>query len=232
MEVLRVCDVSKRFTLHNQKEAVIPVLSGVSFSLASGDALSLNGPSGTGKSSLMKMLYGNYRCGGGEINILHEEQWIDIATASPRQLQTVRKSTLGYISQFLRVIPRVPTIDVVAEPLILRGVEPSKAQARAKELLERLALPQRLWGLSPVTFSGGEMQRVNVARGFAADFPVMLLDEPTASLDAKNCQTVIDLANESRARGTAIIGIFHDPRTRDAICNRSIELSQYALEGA
>ena len=229
MEVLKVCGIGKEFTLHAQGGQRIPVVTDVSFDLSAGEALALSGPSGVGKSTVLRMLYGNYGCASGQILVREGADWLDLAAADPRDVLRVRRDTIGYISQFLRVIPRVPCLDVVAEPLRLRGVSQEAAYERAGDLLTRLAIPKALWELSPVTFSGGEQQRVNVARGFAADYPILLLDEPTASLDAENRQTVVDMINEARKAGTALVGIFHDVQVRTAVTTRTFDLTQYKV---
>ena len=217
-------DVSKTFTLHNQGSAVIEVLTGVTLSVAPGECVALTGASGAGKSSLMRMIYGNYRAQAGAINV----GGVDLVQAEPRDVIRIRRDVLGYVSQFLRVVPRVPTIDVVAEPLRAVGVAQDAAQARARELLSRLNIPERLWSLSPTTFSGGEQQRVNIARGFAHAYPAMLLDEPTASLDAANREVVLSLIEEAKARGAAIVGIFHDEAARARVCDREIDVSRFS----
>ena len=131
---------------------------------------------------------------------------------------------MGYVSQFLRVVPRVPCIDIVAEPLLERGIDQAVALEKAQTLLERLHIPSHLWNLSPVTFSGGEQQRVNLAHGFIADYPILLLDEPTASLDAMNRDVVIDLIHEKKAQGVALIGIFHDAHVRESVADRYVDM--------
>jgi phosphonate C-P lyase system protein PhnL len=221
--VIRIEDVSKSFTLHNQGSAVIPVMQGATFDVMPGECVALTGNSGAGKSTLMRMIYGNYLSASGHI-------WVgntDVATAEPREIIALRRATLGYVSQFLRVVPRVPTIEVVAEPLLTVGVDRETAFAKARDLLSRLNIPETLWGLSPTTFSGGEQQRVNIARGFAHDYPAMLLDEPTASLDATNRETVLSLIEEAKARGAAIIGIFHDALARERVADREIDVSAF-----
>ncbi len=223
--MLTIVDAGKSFTLHVQGGVTIPVLNRVSLSIEAGEAVALSGPSGAGKSSLMRMVYGNYACHEGEIRVRHSGGEIDIAKAAPRAIMDVRRETMGYISQFLRVIPRVSTLDVVAEPMLARGASLDAAKHRARELLTRLRIPERLWSLSPVTFSGGEQQRVNIARGFAAPYPLLLLDEPTASLDAANRATVVDMINEARAGGSAIMGIFHDEAVRDMVSTRVFDLA-------
>ena len=216
-------NVSKTFTLHNQGSAVIEVLNDVSLSVAAGECVALTGASGAGKSTLMRMIYGNYMAQAGEIRIGD----VDLIQAEPREIIAVRREVLGYVSQFLRVVPRVQTLDVVAEPLRAVGVSADAAHARAQALLSQLNIPERLWTLSPTTFSGGEQQRVNIARGFAHAYPAMLLDEPTASLDATNREVVLTLIEEAKARGAAIIGIFHDEAARARVCDREIDVSRF-----
>lgn len=217
-------DVSKTFTLHNQGSAVIEVITGASFQVAAGECVALTGASGAGKSTLMRMIYGNYLTQSGTIRIGD----VDIVGAQPREVITLRREVLGYVSQFLRVVPRVPTLEVVAEPLRAVGVSAEAAEDRARTLLRQLNIPERLWSLSPTTFSGGEQQRVNIARGFAHAHPAMLLDEPTASLDATNREVVLSLIEDAKARGVAIIGIFHDEAARTRVCDREIDISCFA----
>ncbi|MEO0372336.1 MAG: phosphonate C-P lyase system protein PhnL [Pseudomonadota bacterium] len=216
-------NVSKTFTLHNQGSAVIEVISDVSFTVSPGECVALTGASGSGKSTLMRMIYGNYLTQSGSIRI----GGVDLVQSEPREVIALRREVLGYVSQFLRVVPRVPTVEVVAEPLRALGVEVKEAEARARHLLAQLNIPERLWSLSPTTFSGGEQQRVNIARGFAHAYPAMLLDEPTASLDATNREIVLSLIAEAKAQGAAIIGIFHDEAARARVCDREIDISQF-----
>jgi alpha-D-ribose 1-methylphosphonate 5-triphosphate synthase subunit PhnL len=221
--MIRIENVSKSFTLHNQGAAVIPVMHGASLSVAAGECVALTGASGAGKSTLMRMIYGNYLVDGGEIQIGDT----DVATAQPREILQLRHDTLGYVSQFLRVVPRVSALEIVAGPLLAVGTPQEQAIERARHLLQRLNIPERLWSLSPTTFSGGEQQRVNIARGFAHIYPAMLLDEPTASLDVQNRETVLQLIEEAKARGAAIIGIFHDEAARKRVCEREIDVTQF-----
>ena len=222
--VVRITNLDKTFHLHQQGSIRIPVLAGFSAEIGTGEGVAVTGPSGRGKSSLLKLIYGSYRATGGAVRVWHEEDWVDVATAAPREVLAVRRRTIGYVTQFLRVIPRVPAEAIVAEPLLDRGIPQETALERARHLLARLGIPQRLWHLSPMTFSGGEQQRVNIARGFAAAFPVLLLDEPTASLDLANRSRVLDLIEEARAAGSAIIAVFHDDAERRRACSREIAL--------
>ena len=229
LPVLRVSGLNKSFVMHAQGGLALRVLEDVALSVAPGECLALVGPSGAGKSTLLRSLYGNYRPQTGSIRIRHREAWVELANAEPRTTLDVRRHTLGFVSQFLRVIPRVATVDVVAEPMLRLGASPEQARDRAQFLLSLLGIPERLWQLPPATFSGGEQQRVNIARSLIADYPVLLLDEPTASLDVANRDGVIDLIRQRREAGAAIVGIFHDVAVRDALATR---LHNVALPGA
>lgn len=224
MASLRTEGLGKSFRLHLQGGVRIPVLADVGLSIAPGECVALAGPSGAGKSTLMRCLYGNYGAEEGRIWICHEGQEVELTAADARAMRAIRRQSLGYVSQFLRVIPRVPALDIVAEPLIARGMATDPARARARELLLRLNLPERLHALPPATFSGGEQQRVNLARGFAPRYPILLLDEPTASLDAANREVVISLIAEAKQNGAALVGIFHDLEVRDRVADRLFEV--------
>ena len=226
--MIELKDVSKSFTLHNQGGALIPVLKGASLRVGAGECVALTGASGVGKSTLMRLIYGNYLAAAGQVLV----GGLDVARAEPREILQLRRETLGYVSQFLRVVPRVPTLEVVAEPLLALGCERQAALDKAERLLQRLNIPERLWRLSPTTFSGGEQQRVNIARGFAHDYPALLLDEPTASLDARNRETAFSLIEEAKARGAAIVGIFHDSAACDRVCDRDVDVSEFASGAA
>lgn len=222
---LKAEGIGKGFTLHLRGGVAIPVLRDAALTVAPGECVALSGPSGAGKSTLMRLLHGNYGADAGSILLRRPDRTVaDLAAAPPREVIALRRDTVGYVSQFLRVIPRVPALDVAADPLVARGVARKEARARAAVLLRRLNLPERLHALPPATFSGGEQQRVNLARGFVADYPVMLLDEPTASLDAANREVVIALIREAKERGAAIVGIFHDTEVRDRVADRVMEV--------
>jgi len=218
--LLRTEGLAKTFTLHLQGGTCIPVLGRVDLAVSAGECVALSGPSGAGKSTLMRCLYGNYGAGAGRIILAHRGAELDLASANPRAVIEARRESIGYVSQFLRVIPRVSTRDIVAEPMVSRGMARGDALVRATALLDRLNLPERLHDLPPATFSGGEQQRVNLARGFGPRYPVLLLDEPTASLDAGNRAIVIGLIHEAKQAGTAIVGIFHDAEVREAVADR------------
>ena len=225
---LVVSEVFKSFTMHLRDGIRLPVVNDVNFSVASGECVVLGGPSGIGKSSILKMLYGNYAVDTGQILVAHRDRIVNIASADPRTVLDVRRHTLGYVSQFLRTVPRVCALDVVAEPLLARGVPAAQAREEAAVLLSQLNLPRELWGLPPATFSGGEQQRVNIARGFITDHGILLLDEPTASLDARNRGVVIEMIARKKEKGVALLGIFHDEEVRDAVSDRILDVTEFS----
>lgn len=224
--MIDVVDLSKIFVLHQQGGVRLEALSRVSVQVNKGECVALHGPSGAGKSTLLRTLYGNYLPSQGRVCIRHGENMVELGRAAPREILALRQHSLGYVSQFLRVIPRVSTLSIVAEPLLRAGHTADEAHSRAKKLLERLHIPERLWSLAPVTFSGGEQQRVNIARGFIKFSPILLLDEPTASLDSANRRIVVELIAEARHAGSAIVGIFHDDEVREAVADRCLPLQR------
>ena len=230
--ILQLTGVAKRFTLHHQNGIALPVLADVELSVAAGECVVLDGPSGMGKSTLLKMVYANYRANAGRITVQPATgPAVDVTQATPRELVQLRRDTMGYVSQFLRVIPRVSALDVVAEPLAEDAGDDAQAQEAARETarqwLTRLNIPERLWHLPPATFSGGEQQRINIARNMIKPKPLLLLDEPTASLDAANTETVIALVREAVARGAALVGIFHDAQVGAAVATRRVNVGDF-----
>ncbi|KLQ45768.1 phosphonate ABC transporter ATP-binding protein [Enterobacter cloacae subsp. dissolvens] len=218
--MIHVENVSKTFVLHQQNGVRLPVLQNASLKVNSGECVVLHGHSGSGKSTLLRSLYANYLPDEGHIRIRHNDEWVDLVQAPARKVLEVRRSTIGWVSQFLRVIPRISALDVVMQPLLDLGVPRETCAAKAASLLTRLNVPERLWHLAPSTFSGGEQQRVNIARGFIVDYPILLLDEPTASLDNTNSAAVVELIEQAKARGAAIVGIFHDEGVRNRVADR------------
>ncbi|TCS64291.1 phosphonate C-P lyase system protein PhnL [Varunaivibrio sulfuroxidans] len=224
-DMIFVRGIEKTFTLHNQGGIEIPVLRAVSVTARRGECLVLRGPSGVGKSTLLRALYGNYRIQAGAIWVRHGDHVVDIVGASPRQVIEIRRRTIGYVSQFLRAVPRVPAIDVVAEPLIALGERAAHARDKAAAVLRRMNIPERLWLLAPATFSGGQQQRINVARGLIVDYPILLLDEPTASLDADNRDVVGALIGDALRRGACVVGTFHDDALPQALGAKFFEMA-------
>lgn len=230
--MLSVQNISKSFTLHLRGGTTLPVINNASFELSAGECVALTGPSGIGKSSVLKMIYGSYRTESGAIMVRangKSSSNVDICKANARELIALRKNSVGMVSQFLRVVPRVTSIDLVCEPAIQCGTDKDRALAQAESLLTRLNMAKPLWQLPPATFSGGEQQRINIARGFIGTHPVLLLDEPTASLDERNRDIVIELINEKKAQGKAILGIFHDPYVRQAIADQEVNLTKFMM---
>ncbi|GLT14589.1 phosphonate C-P lyase system protein PhnL [Vibrio algivorus] len=227
--MLKVNNVSKTFVLHNQSGIRLPVLNHANLNVVQGECVVLHGHSGSGKSTLLRVLYANYLVDSGSIEVRHNEKWIDIVQASPRQILNIRRHTIGWVSQFLRVIPRISALEVVMQPMIEMGGDRIEAEQKAKTLLHRLNVGEHLWHLAPATFSGGEQQRVNIARGFIWDYPILLLDEPTASLDAKNSAVVVELIQEAKQRGAAVVGIFHDEINRNQVADRLYHMNTQTI---
>jgi alpha-D-ribose 1-methylphosphonate 5-triphosphate synthase subunit PhnL len=231
LPLLHIQGVAKRFTLHNQNQLELSVFDQVDLSVSAGECVVLDGASGLGKSTLLKLIYANYRASEGRITVQSQDGPVDVTQVAPRDLVRLRRDTIGYVSQFLRVIPRVPALDVVAEPLAEdaggdpAGIEAAREEAR--RWLTRLRIPERLWHLPPATFSGGEQQRINIARNMIKPKPLLLLDEPTASLDAANTDTVIALIREATARGAATVGIFHDADVGAAVATRRVNVGEF-----
>jgi alpha-D-ribose 1-methylphosphonate 5-triphosphate synthase subunit PhnL len=227
MRPLELSGVSKTFTMHLQGGLRLPVFHNVNFAVDAGQCVVLTGPSGAGKSSILKVIYGNYRCDDGRVLVATGDEVVDIARAKPRQILSVRRRALGYVTQFLRAVPRVSALDIVAEAL--PSVPREDARAKAADMLARFNIPERLWNLPPGTFSGGEQQRVNLARGLLAKHPILLLDEPTASLDADNRVVVIDIVKERKSKGAAIVAIVHDDSVREAIADTTVDVTRFAM---
>jgi len=220
--LLKVDNLSKVFNIHILGDKLIEGCDGVIFNVDKGEFLGLAGPSGAGKSTILKCLYRTYLPTSGDIwydSILFGK--VNMSTIADHMVIAIRHKEIGYASQFLKVIPRVSAIDVVAEPLLTRnGALEKEARKKAGELLERLNVPARLLDAYPATFSGGEQQRVNIARAVIWKPRLLLLDEPTASLDRDSVSIVVQLLREMREQGTSMIGIFHDEKLMKSIADR------------
>ncbi|KQT65976.1 MULTISPECIES: phosphonate C-P lyase system protein PhnL [unclassified Aureimonas] len=232
--LLRVRDVAKSFTVHLRGGLRLPVVRDVGFFVHPGECVVLGGPSGVGKSSILRMVYGNYAVDRGEILVREREtgEMRDLATGDPRLVLKLREGSIAYVSQFLRAVPRASALDVVADSLVRSGTPREEARAAAAAMLRRLHLPDALFEVPPATFSGGEKQRVNIARGFLTAHPILLLDEPTASLDAVNRAVVVEMIREKLRQGVGILGIFHDETVRDAVATRILDISSFSARKA
>lgn len=223
--ILEVNRLSKAFHMRILGDKRIAALEDISFSMQEGEIVGLTGKSGSGKSSLMKCLYRTYLATSGEI-VYRSETYgqIDLVAATEHQILRIRRSEMTYCSQFLHVIPRVPALEVVAESLTVKGAPMGEATQEAAVFLERLGLPRELWDAFPSTFSGGEQQRINVARSIIAKPRFLLIDEPTASLDLRAKDVVIDAILDLKARGTSVVLITHDAHTLSRLADRELKL--------
>lgn len=226
--ILKIIKISKDFVFHLREGTRIKVLDDFSMEFFPGRATILTGPSGSGKSTLLRMIYAGYRIPKGNILVRHQNEMVDMATALPSLIYDIRRHTIGYVSRLLRVMPRVSALDTVIEPLVARRMEVRKAEQKGRQILERLNIPESLWHLPTATFSGGEQQRISLARGFASPWTILLLDEPTAALDPGTRSIAMDLIREAIQTGTCVIAVFHDPPDRKEISGRIIDLSRTA----
>jgi alpha-D-ribose 1-methylphosphonate 5-triphosphate synthase subunit PhnL len=224
---LEVKNLNKTFQVHTRGSIEVKGFENIEFNVKEGEFLSLFGPSGAGKSSILKTLFRTYTTTSGNI-IFHRDNGsiIDIASASESQILDLRKSEIGYVSQFLQILPRISAVDVVAEQLIFKGESEEVSRFKAQELLDYLSIREELFDLSPLTFSGGEQQRVNIAKGIIAPKSLLLLDEPTASLDKTNTMKVVEKLKILKTQGVAMVGIFHDLEAMETISDKIYKLER------
>ncbi|MCC6574940.1 MAG: ATP-binding cassette domain-containing protein [Planctomycetes bacterium] len=221
--ILDVAGLSKTFTLH-ERGATLCAFEDVSFSLGAGSFSALVAPSGSGKSSLLKCIYRTYLASAGSATFRSQHGDVNLVSADEHAIIELRRREIGYVSQFLHCLPRQSCLDVVARPLIALGANRVEARARASEMLEALGLPAHLLELPPATFSGGEKQRVNLARGLLTGPRLLLLDEPTASLDAQSAERAVEQITQARNRGAAILAILHDSSLVRRLADQTIAL--------
>lgn len=229
--ILEVHGLGKRITLHILDSTEIEPFRDISFDVNEGEFVAIVGPSGSGKSSVVKAVHRTYLPTSGSATYTTAGgEAVDLATAPDRRIIQLRRREIGFVSQFLKVEPRVPALEVVAGPLLRRNHDRDDALARASELLERLDLPKRLWSSFPTLFSGGEQQRVNIARALIGEPRLLLADEPTSALDSRNTGRVIELLNEARGRGMTIMGVFHDVELIERLADRVIVMNAGGIE--
>jgi alpha-D-ribose 1-methylphosphonate 5-triphosphate synthase subunit PhnL len=223
--ILKVAGFSKSFRLHEQGKT-IPASSNVNLEVHQGKLTALIGPTGAGKSSVLKGIYRTYLPSTGKI-IYHRENGlqIDLVQADEQTMLDLRRDEIGFVTQFLFCLPRMATLDVVAQPLYARGIAREESQQRAVEMLRQMDLPERLWSISPATFSGGEKQRVNLARGLVSRPRLLLLDEPTASLDPATSDRVVSIIEDIKNEGVGMLAIFHSPDLTQRLADHVVELA-------
>jgi len=224
---LEVKNLNKSFKVHTRGGIEVKGFENINLEVRQGEFLSLYGPSGAGKSSILKTLFRTYTTSSGEI-IFHKDngKTIDISIASESEILNLRKSEIGYVSQFLQILPRVSAVDVVSEQLVFKGESEDVSRVKAKELLDYLSIREELFDLSPLTFSGGEQQRVNIAKGIIAPKSLLLLDEPTASLDKTNTMKVVEKLKVLKEKGVSMVGIFHDLEAMEVISDKIYKLER------
>jgi alpha-D-ribose 1-methylphosphonate 5-triphosphate synthase subunit PhnL len=223
--ILEVQGFGKQFCLHEQGK-VIPSAQGVSFKVLPGQLTALIGATGIGKSSVLKGIYRTYLPFAGRVVYRSADGSMeDLQVASEHRILELRRGEISFVTQFLHCLPRKATLDVVSQPLLAQGLLGAEAQGRAEELLRAMKLPERLWSVSPATFSGGERQRVNLARGFISRPRLLLLDEPTASLDSDTAECVIRLIHGLKAAGTGMLAIFHQTDMTQRLADQVLELT-------
>ena len=230
MTVLSVDGLEKTFDMHVLGDTQVVGLDGVSFDVREGEFLAVVGESGSGKSSLLKCLYRTYDPTAGSVVYHGPDGDVDLASCGDRAVMDLRGDTIGYTSQFLDEIPRVPAVDVVARPLVEQGMPTEAARERARTLLGALHVPEELWEAYPATFSGGERQRVNLAQAIAPRPALLLLDEPTSALDPETRQAAIDLLAEYLGPETTVVGVFHDTDVVEAVADRVVVLDDGSLQ--
>ncbi|WP_129672118.1 phosphonate C-P lyase system protein PhnL [Candidatus Chloroploca sp. Khr17] len=210
MPLLHVEDLSKNFVIHALGRT-IPAFQGVSFALEAGSLLLIRGPNGAGKSSLLRCLYRTYLPDRGRAIYATTDGMIDLASAADVDIALLRRTEIGHVTQFLRPRPRVTALDLVAEPLLVAGHSLAEAREAAADWLGSLGLKAAIWQAYPSTFSGGEQQKINLARAMIAPRRLLLLDEPTAALDPDARAALCSRISVLKAAGVAMIGVFHHP---------------------
>jgi alpha-D-ribose 1-methylphosphonate 5-triphosphate synthase subunit PhnL len=229
--MLEVWELSKLFRRHLLGGQVLEALNGISFAVSPGELFLISGVSGAGKTSILKCIYRTYLATTGTIwfdSLLFGR--LDMAAAPETIVIKLRERELGYCSQFLKVLPRVSSLEVVSEPLLRSGIAREAARDLAAYWLRRLRIAESHWMASPLTFSGGEQQRVNLARALIGHPRLLLLDEPTASLDSDSKEIVIESIAEAKTGGVTIITVSHDREAIASIADAGFSLSQGGKE--
>lgn len=226
MKILEIRNLEKSFYIHDPGIR-IDSCHDISLTLNHGEFIGIVGVSGAGKSTILKCVYRSYLPMRGEI-------WynsaafgrIDLASAAEREILYLRRGEIGYVSQFLNVMPRTTAREHVMSSLIETGADAAGAAAAAKEALDYFRLPETLWDIYPATFSGGERLRLNLAHAMVKKPRLLMLDEPTASLDGKTKVLVRDILQKLKGMNTSMIGIFHDVEFMEGVCDKVFNISE------
>ena len=223
--LLSVENLEKTFCLHLLKGIRVEAVQSLSFQLQQGEFGVLVGPSGAGKTTVLKCIYRTYLPTGGTIRYqCSDNSIVDLATCSEQMVLEIRKTEIAHVTQFLRCAPRVPAEEVVSYPRMTQGISQKEAVEEARELLQRFAIPEKLWQAYPITFSGGEQQRINLARAIVQRPRLLLLDEPTASLDSRAIERFLAALESIRKKGTTCLGIFHNQDMVRSLATQVIEV--------
>ena len=235
VEILKITNLAKDFYLHNtdaQNEPLqIKSCRNINFTLRKGEFIGIVGLSGAGKSTILKCIHRSYLPMQGEI-IYDSKAFgkINLSTATEREILCLRRKEIGYVSQFLGVMPRTTAKEHVMNALIDMGIETEEAEAEAKDMLTYFRLPVTLWDIYPATFSGGERLRLNLAHAMVKKPRLLMLDEPTASLDNKTKILVRDMLKKLKDKKTSMIGIFNDIEFMEGVCDRVLNISEGAIK--
>lgn len=229
-KLIELQGLHKAFTTHHLNKTMTAV-EDISFGLEKGKFLGIVGKSGSGKSTIIKCIYRTYLPQNGQIYYDSEAFGkIDLVTASEREIIHLRKNEIGYVSQFLSVMPRTTTLELVEQSLLETGADEKTATLRAKEALRHFDIAEALWDSYPNTFSGGEKLRLNIARATVKNPRLLLLDEPTASLDNESKQKVREVIQKLKAGGTTLLGIFHDLEFMEGLCDYTYQMQERRME--
>ncbi|MGY5344281.1 phosphonate C-P lyase system protein PhnL [Paenibacillus glucanolyticus] len=222
--ILSIHNLSKSFMLHNLDKH-IKAIDRVDFELQEGEFVGITGKSGSGKSTILKSIYRTYVINEGSIWYISKRFGrMNLAEASEREMVYLRKHEIGYVSQFLNAMPRTTARELVEQAIVEMGNGEDFAKQEAEHMLAHFELDEYLWDSYPATFSGGEKLRLNIARAMVKHPRLLLLDEPTASLDNASKIKVRELLEQLMREGTTMLGIFHDLEFMKNLCHREYNM--------
>lgn len=224
--LLEIKGLSKSFTIHHLGKNMQAVRD-IHLSLDEGEFIGIVGKSGSGKSTVLKSIYRTYLPEEGAI-LYRSEKFglVDLAQLSERGVHHLRKHEIGYVSQFLNVMPRTTARELVEQSVIEMGESEEAAHQAAIDALSHFELDPELWDSYPNTFSGGQKLRLNIACAIVKKPRLLLLDEPTASLDDASKLKVREMLERLKTEGTTMVGIFHDLEFMDGLCDKVFDLQE------